>query len=259
MQSNNNQMKEVALAVALKAGHFLKDTIKNVHTIEYKGEIDIVTEADKMAEEIIVGSLQKNFPHHDILSEEVGSINRGSEFRWIIDPLDGTTNFAHAYPVFCVSIALEVAGDVVLGVIYNPMLDEMFFVRKGDGSFLNGKPILCSNEKELGKSLLATGFPYDIRSNQDNNLNYFSVMAKRARAIRRAGSAALDMAYLAMGRFDGFWELRLKAWDTAAGALLIREAGGMVTDLEGNEFTLSSPHILASNGKIHEQMLTVLK
>jgi myo-inositol-1(or 4)-monophosphatase len=251
--------RKFAVVLAEEAGIFLKDRISDKHVIDYKGEINIVTEADRMSETLITKKIHHEYPHHDILTEESEGINNGSEYRWIIDPLDGTTNYAHGYPVFCVSIALEVNGIVCLGVIYNPMLNEMFVALKGGGAFLNDRKISVSKTVDLSRSLLATGFPYDIRDDENNNMNYFSRMAKRAQAIRRAGSAALDMAYVATGRFDGFWELKLSPWDTAAGLLLVTEAGGVVTDLFGGTYHLKSPHVLASNGKIHDDMIEVFK
>ncbi len=254
-----NDYREFVMSVAREAGLFLKERLNHKHVIDYKGEINIVTEADRMSEDIITSRIHQKYPGHDVLAEESTGTNRGSDFRWIIDPLDGTTNYAHGYPVFCVSIALEREGDVCLGAVYNPMLDEMFVAEKDKGAFLNDKKISVSNTADLNRSLLATGFPYDIRNDKNNNINYFNGMARTVQAIRRAGSAALDMAYVAMGRFDGFWELKLMPWDTAAGWLLIVEAGGLVTDLFGDAYSLRSPHVLASNGKIHHDMIDVFK
>jgi myo-inositol-1(or 4)-monophosphatase len=247
-----------AEAIAREAGTLLKNKLFTELKIDFKGEINIVTEADRMSEKLLLDRISKNFPHHDALTEESAGIHNGSDFRWIIDPLDGTTNYAHGYPVFCVSIALEIEGKIFCGVIHNPVSDEMFTVETGKGAFLNGRPLKVSNTAELSRSLLATGFPYDIRESKDNNIDYFIRMAKNAQAIRRAGSAALDMAYVAAGRFDGFWELKLMPWDTAAGLLMVKEAGGKVSDLFGKDYHLSSAHILASNGKIHEAMIDVL-
>ena len=251
--------KACAIEIAREAGIFLKNRLTSVHTIDYKGEINLVTEVDKISEEMITSRINTLFPDHDILSEEFTHIERGSDFRWIIDPLDGTTNYAHGYPIFCVSIALERLDTMIVGIIYDPMLDEMFVAAKGKGAFLNGKEIHVSNTRGIIKSLLATGFPYDIREDSDNNLNYFNEMILKAQAIRRAGSAALDLAYVAAGRFDGFWELKLNPWDIAAGWLLVEEAGGIVTDMGGNNYFLESPSILASNGRIHQEMIDVLK
>jgi myo-inositol-1(or 4)-monophosphatase len=179
--------------------------------------------------------------------------------RWIIDPLDGTTNYAHGYPVFCVSIALENEGVIVLGVIYDPLREDMFVAERGKGAYLNGKKLKVSPTATLSRSLLATGFPYDIRMSKDNNLNYFNLMAVEAQAIRRAGAAALDIAYLACGRFDGFWELKLMPWDMAAGCLMVEESGGVISDMFGGKWDISSPNVLVSNGLIHEQMISVFK
>lgn len=249
---------DFAVTIAREAGALLKEKFAAPHQVTYKGVINIVTEADLMAEDHLRKRIQAKFPHHDILAEESPEMRSGSDSRWIIDPLDGTTNYAHGYPVFCVSVALEVKGNIALGVVYNPMLDELFFARKGEGAFLNGRTLSVSRTDELTRSLLATGFPYDIRESKDNNMSYFESMAFKAQAIRRAGSAALDLAYVAAGRFDGFWELKLAPWDTAAGWLLVEEAGGLVTDLRGAPYHLKAPHILASNGGIHPAMMDVL-
>jgi len=251
--------RELAMAAAEKAGKYLKSNLDNCHQVSFKGEIDIVTEGDRQAEGIIVGMISARYPEHAILAEESPARQGGASCRWIIDPLDGTTNYAHGYPVFCVSIALEVAGERVLGVVYNPMLDEMFVAEKGRGAFLNGRRIRVSATAAMSRSLLATGFPYDIRCSTDNNLDLFGAMAVQVQAIRRAGSAALDLAYVAAGRFDGFWELKLHPWDTAAGCLLVEEAGGIVTDLQGGFFTLDAPHVVAANDLIHPRLLAALK
>jgi myo-inositol-1(or 4)-monophosphatase len=251
--------KECAIEIAREAGIFLKNKLHSVHTIDYKGEINLVTEVDKISEEMITSKITTLFPDHDILSEEFTHIERGSDFRWIIDPLDGTTNYAHGYPFFCVSIALERLSTMIVGIVYDPMLNEMFVAEKGNGAFLNDREIHVSNTRGVIKGLLATGFPYDIREDSHNNLNYFNKMILKAQAIRRAGSAALDLAYVAAGRFDGFWELKLNPWDIAAGWLLVEEAGGIVTDMGGNDYYLESSSILASNGRIHKEMMGVLK
>jgi myo-inositol-1(or 4)-monophosphatase len=245
-------------AVAREAGALLRERLHDRHTVQYKGEINLVTEADHLSESLIVERIRREFPGHDILTEESPETANGSDFRWIIDPLDGTTNYAHGYPVFCVSIALEVKGVIMLGAVYNPMLDELFTAEKGAGAFLNGRRLTVSRTETLSRGLLATGFPYDIREDRNNNINYFNVMAFRAQAVRRAGSAALDLAYIAVGRFDGFWELKLMPWDTAAGWLLVEEAGGVVTDLRGDPYHLHSRNMLASNGLIHAEMARIL-
>jgi myo-inositol-1(or 4)-monophosphatase len=254
-----NDYKEFAIAMAREAGALLKDKFNDIHTIEYKGEINIVTEADKASEAMLISNIQKRYPTHAIISEETGGVDNPSPYRWVIDPLDGTTNYSHRYPVFCVSIALELDGSVILGVIYYPMLDELFVAEKGKGAFLNDQKISVSKTTDMSKCLLATGFPYDVRHNKNNNLNYFTAMIMRAQAVRRPGSAALDLAYVAAGRFDGFWELKLNPWDTAAGWLMVTEAGGTVTDLFGTPYHLDTPHILASNGLIHSDMISIIK
>jgi len=254
-----NNFKECAIEIAREAGIFLKDKLNSAHTINYKGDINLVTEVDKISEEMITSKIKALFPDHDILAEEFTDINSGSDFRWIIDPLDGTTNYIHGFPFFCVSLALERLNTMVVGIVYDPILDEMFVAEKGKGTFLNEREIHVSNTHSIVKSLLATGFPYDIQKDNGNNLNYFNKMILKAQAIRRAGSAALDLAYVAAGRFDGFWELKLNPWDIAAGWLLVEEAGGLVTDIAGRDYYLESSSILASNGIIHKEIIDVLK
>jgi myo-inositol-1(or 4)-monophosphatase len=249
---------QAAVEIAREAGAFLKERLQVDHKIDFKGEINLVTEADRRSEEIITSRLKHLFPDHNIMAEEGTNITMGSEYRWIIDPLDGTTNYAHGFPVFCVSIALQSMSQVILGVIYNPMLDELFVAERGEGAFLQGRKIHVSHTKHLAEGFVATGFPYDVRENCRDVLAYFNEMIPKAQAIRRQGSAALDLAYLAAGRFDGFWELRLNPWDTAAGWILVEEAGGMVTDLSGRPYFLESPSIVASNGVMHKELMEVL-
>ena len=253
-----NDCRTLIEAVAREAGALLLESLHDRHIVQYKGEINLVTEADHLSESLIVERIRREFPGHDILTEESPETANGSCFRWIIDPLDGTTNYAHGYPIFCVSIALEVKGVIMLGAVYNPMLGELFTAEKGAGAFLNGRRLTVSRTETLSLSLLATGFPYDIREDRNNNINYFKVMVLSAQAVRRTGSAALDLAYIAAGRFDGFWELKLMPWDTAAGWLLIEEAGGSVTDLRGDPYHLYSKGMLASNGLIHAEMARIL-
>ena len=252
------QWKLFAVDLARRAGVLLKEKFNQKHEIHYKGEINLVTEADKMSEDLIIAAISRKFPDHGILSEESPMITGAGKLRWIIDPLDGTTNYAHGYPVFCISIALENEGTIVLGVIYDPMREEMFAAVRGEGAYLNDKKLAVSRTDNISRSLLATGFPYDIRESKENNLDYFNSMAINVQAIRRAGAAALDLAYLAAGRFDGFWELKLKPWDTAAGCLMVEEAGGLVSNVFGEKWSIFSPHVLASNGLIHGQMIEVL-
>ncbi len=250
--------KKTAIDAAKSAGLLLKGNIGRRHTIEFKGVIDIVTEMDIKAEDMIMKTIKARFPEHGILTEESFEQKSDSEYRWIIDPLDGTTNYSHGFPIFCVSIALEREGEIILGVVFNPMLNELFTAEKGKGAYLNNKRIRVSGISGLTKSLLATGFPYDVRTSRDNNISHFANFAVRVQAIRRAGSAALDMCYVACGRFDGFWELKLKPWDTAAAMLIIKEAGGIVTDFKGSTFSLYSGETLASNGLVHDEMIEVL-
>ncbi len=252
-------IKNTAIGTARAAGALLKERLGDAGVVEFKGAVDIVTEMDRRSEELIVGELRRAFPGHGILTEESPELHGNSGYRWIIDPIDGTTNYAHALPVFCVSIAFEDKGEVTLGVVYNPMLDELFVAEKGQGAFLNGKKIRVSGIDSLNKSLLATGFPYDVRTSSVNNLDNFANFAVRAQAIRRAGSAALDLSYTACGRFDGFWEMKLRPWDVAAAALMVTEAGGRITDFSGKEFSIYSKECLASNGLIHGEMLEVFK
>jgi len=247
------------LEIAKKVGQIQLNGLPERRTIHYKSEIDLVTEVDKECEEILVNFIKTKFPDHDIITEETKFKLKGSPYCWLIDPLDGTTNYAHGYPVFCVSLALQYEGEVVLGVVYDPTRDELFWAQEGEGAYLNGKKIRVSDVKKLSESLLATGFPYDLKRDPANNLDHFVNMIFEAQAIRRDGSAALNLCYVASGRFDGFWELKLKPWDVAAGALIVKEAGGMVSDFEGNPFDPFHLEVVASNGHIHEQMLSVLK
>jgi myo-inositol-1(or 4)-monophosphatase len=208
---------------------------------------------------MIFRRLSAAFPGHLFLAEEGLSSGEKGDFRWIFDPLDGTTNFAHRFPIFSVSIALEYQGRIILGVVYDPMRDEMFQAVAAEGASLNGQRIKVSGTDDLNKSLLATGFPYDIRESPVNNIAHFNHFLTRAQAVRRCGSAAMDLCYVACGRFDGFWELKLKPWDQAAGALIVQEAGGRVSDFDGREFGINSQEALATNGLIHEAMVRVLQ
>jgi len=252
--------KEIRFAreTALSAGRILMDGLKKKRTVRLKGRVDLVTEIDIKAEKFITGEIARVFPSHAILAEESGENQKTDIHRWVIDPLDGTTNYAHGYPAFCVSMGYEVEGKIVAGVIYNPVLDELFYAVAGKGAFLNRKRIHVSTESVLSKSLLATGFPYDIAETKIDNLDNFAVMYKESRGIRRAGSAALDLCYVACGRFDGFWELKLHPWDTAAGHLFVTEAGGVVTDFNGQHYSIYGGEILASNGRIHTQIQKIL-
>lgn len=249
----------VARDAALKAGGILRENIQGIREISYKGDINLVTEMDLRSERAIVDTLLASFPGHGILAEEGTSVRNGSGFTWIIDPLDGTTNYAHGYPCFSVSIALEHKGDIILGVVYDPMREELFSAQKGMGASLNGRPIRVSGSDTLIKSLLATGFPYDRKVSEKNNLDYFHELLMASQEVRRDGSAALDLCSVASGRFDGFWELKLKPWDVAAGSLIVMEAGGMATDFSGSRFSIHDDEILATNGRIHGPMLEILR
>lgn len=253
-------MEIIAAAVdmAKGAGRLLHEKLGRVDSIEFKGAVDIVTEMDKMAEALIVGKIMESFPEHGILGEEGADVKSTSPYRWIIDPLDGTTNYAHGFPVFCVSIGFEAHGELTAGVVYAPALGELFTAEKGKGAYLNGDRIYTSKTEKLDTSLLATGFPYDIRTSKDTNLDHFANFAVRSQAIRRAGAAAYDLCSIAAGRFDGFWEMKLKPWDVAAGVLAVREAGGVVTDFGNGEFSMEKGEVLATNGIIHPEMLAVL-
>jgi myo-inositol-1(or 4)-monophosphatase len=250
----------VAWDAANAAGTLLRETWQQPKIIDYKGAIDLVTSVDRECERRIVEVLQKNFPGHAVLAEEATDLlGTQSSHRWIIDPLDGTTNFAHSYPQFCVSIALERDGEVIMGLVYDPLRRECFRAVKDQGATLNDGSLRISTVKELDKALLATGFPYDQREKADFYLGFFKAFMTRSQGIRRNGSAALDLCYVACGRVDGFWELKLRPWDTAAGALMVAEAGGRVTDLSGNKFSIWGEETLASNGAIHDEMIGVAR
>lgn len=251
-------IRDTAVAAAREAGSLLRERFGNAGAVEFKGAVDLVTEMDKRSEQLIISRIKGAFPDHGILTEESPEEKSSNGSRWIIDPIDGTTNYAHAFPVFCVSIAFEQDGEVELGVVYNPMLDELFVAEKGGGATLNGAPISVSKTETLDTSLLATGFPYDIRTSEKNNLDNFALFAVRVQAIRRAGSAALDLSYTACGRFDGFWEMKLRPWDVAAAALIVTEAGGRITGFDGSAFSIYGDECLASNSLVHDEMLATL-
>ncbi|MEB3283776.1 MAG: inositol monophosphatase family protein [Candidatus Sericytochromatia bacterium] len=252
-------MLEFAIETARAAGKLLREGLNQPRTIRFKGAIDLVTEMDIAAEKIILEAIRANFPGHAILSEEAGAAVPGnSEYRWVVDPLDGTTNYAHGLPLFCVSIGLEHAGTPVLGVIYAPVLDEMYAAELGKGATLNGQPIEVSKTASLERALLVTGFPYDVQI-KSSNLKHFSSFIHSVQAVRRLGSAALDLSWVAAGRFDGFWEPRLAPWDLCAGSLLVQEAGGRVTGYDGSAFSIYGKEVLASNGRIHGAMIDTLQ
>ena len=250
---------DTAIRAAKAAGSLQKERLWLEHDIAFKGESDLVTEVDTGCEELIVGAIRDRYPDHDILAEENEYSQLHSSHKWIIDPLDGTTNYAHGFPWFAVSIALEIDGEVRIGVIYHPMMNELFTAVKGGGAFLNEERIHVSRRAPLKNALLATGFPYDRTLDNENNFANFEKFQMAARAVRRAGAAALDLAYVASGRLDGYWECKLKPWDVAAGTLLVEEAGGRVTGHDGGHYSIYYHRILASNGLIQEEMVAVLQ
>jgi len=244
---------DVAVEAAREAGAILMAEFDRPRKISYKGEVDIVTEADKRSEAAIVTRLRTHFPKHTVVAEEGTGHQADSSFRWYVDPLDGTTNFAHGYPCFCLSIGLAEKDALAIGVVFNPVNGELFTAVKGEGAYLNQKRIHVSKVPTLLTSLLATGFPSQKRS-ENPNIDYYWQFTLASHGVRRDGSAALDLAAVACGRFDGFWEFGLKPWDTAAGVLLVREAGGTVSDFAGRDYAVGGVHLLASNGVIHSEM-----
>ena len=254
----DEELLQHAIEAAQEAGLLLMERLGHEHKVEHKGVVDLVTEADKASERFLVERLHAVLPEATILAEEGSGTDRAKGLRWIVDPLDGTTNYAHGYPVFSVSIALEQDGAVVLGVVLDPTRNECFTAIGGKGAFLNGQPIHVSSTEDLGAALLVTGFPYDVRTTERDNLTQFRRFLKTAQGIRRGGSAALDLCYVAAGRFDGFWEESLSPWDMAAGVLIVQESKGRVTGYLGGAPDIESGHILATNGRIHEAMQAIL-
>lgn len=253
-----NDLLKDAVRISRKAGELLKNSLSKDFSIHHKGAVDLVTDADRAAQDLIKKEVLLKYPDHGILGEEDLSISGSSGYQWIVDPLDGTTNYAHHFPIFSVSLAVVCEDHTLCGVVYNPVSGEIFKAASGEGASLNSLPIRVSENDSLNDSLLGTGFPYNIRETTENNLDHFSNFAVRAQGIRRCGSAALDLCFVACGRLDGFWELNLKQWDIAAGALMVREAGGSTTDFEGRELNLDGSKVLASNGRIHGEMMEVL-
>ncbi|MFC1807621.1 inositol monophosphatase family protein [Candidatus Omnitrophota bacterium] len=245
--------------LSLNAGNFLKKNLGKIKKISYKGRMNLVTDIDTRCEKLILKRILDRFPDHKILSEEAGKVGSGdSEFLWLIDPIDGTTNYAHSFPFYCVSIGLSTNGNMVLGAIYDPARNELFSAYKNGGAFLNRKRIHVSRVKKLERSLLTTGFPYKFGTKMRRNITNFSNFMLKCQAVRRPGSAALDLCYVAVGRFEGFWELDLRPWDTAAGAIIVEEAGGRVTTFDGKRFDPFKKEILATNNLIHNQMMKVV-
>ena len=259
-QCRPDELLSVAIQAAREAGALLLRYTRSGFRIEHKNPIDLVTDADHAAEQSVIDQIRRHYPTHRILAEERGDDAKyPSRYHWIIDPLDGTTNFAHGFPVYAVSIGVEYDGRGLIGVIYDPTRNELFTAQTGAGAHLNGHPISVSSTDQLDQALLVTGFAYDIRDTQNNNLDHFCRFARKAIGVRRTGSAALDLCYVAAGRFDGFWEVKLKPWDMAAGCLILREAGGTVTDFDGRAHSIYQPELVASNGLIQQSMLEVIR
>ncbi len=248
-------LEALARVVAEEAGEWLRARAGGRRRVSYKGAIDLVTEADRGSERRIARRIRAEFPEHDFLGEEAVDRDRGARFRWIVDPLDGTVNYAHGYPIWGVSIAVADRGTVVAGAVRVPMLGESYSARLGGGARLNGRPLRVSRTASLGKALVATGFPYDLHERPGRIYHDLASVGQRAQGVRRPGSASFDLCCVAAGRFDGFWELRLHPWDVAAGALIIQEAGGRVTDFADRPFDLFGDQFVASNGRLHEELL----
>lgn len=248
-----------AIEAVIKAGDIQMGFIESGFQVSHKGAIDLVTEADIAVETMFRQMIAERFPDHTILAEEFGqdADTRGASHCWVFDPIDGTSNYAHGLPIFCSSLALEIEGKGEIGAVYDPTRKELFVAERGGGAFLNGKPIRVSEASTLVESMLVTGFPYDIHSRISEIVGLFGEFVGQARAVRRLGSAALDLCYVASGRMDGFWEQDLKPWDIAAGTILVEEAGGRVTDFAGGTFSSRRPQLLATNGKIHDEMLRI--
>lgn len=249
----------VATEAVLRAGQIQRERYGQNVQVDLKGAIDLVTEVDHACEAAILEVIRARFPEHDIVTEETDLARTGSRHVWIVDPLDGTTNFAHSYPMFCASVALTVDGESVAGAVFDPLRDELFTAEKGSGAHLNGRRLHVTREERLIQSLIITGFPYDLHEKLVERLTPFIRVMGRARAVRRAGSAAIDLSYVAAGRADGFWEAVLKPWDMAAGRLLVEEAGGKVTRFDGTSVSVGPDEIAATNGHIHDELLAALR
>ncbi|MBI4532421.1 MAG: inositol monophosphatase [Candidatus Melainabacteria bacterium] len=254
-----DKVRQTAFNAARQAGTLLKTRLGNIKSIDYKSAFNIVTDVDKASENAIIEILHQEFPDFGTLAEEGGLSSTGSAKRWLIDPLDGTTNYTHGYPFFCVSIGFEDSGQMQLGVVYNPISQELFWAEKSQGAWLNDQLIHVSSTGSLSESLLATGFPPDTQVPADDNMARFATLTAMSHGVRRDGSAALDLCFVASGRLQGFWEIKLSPWDTAAGAIIVTEAGGKVTNLTGESFDMSTGYILATNGLIHQEVIHVLR
>ena len=253
-------MKNTLFKAAIESGKILKENFGGTYGIESKDVVsNLVTEIDTRSEKKIIEIIKGDFPSHNILSEEIGAIDTESDVKWIIDPIDGTINYAHSIPLCCVSIGVEKKGDIVLGIVYNPFSGETFFAEKGKGATLNEKKIFVSSENDIEKSLLVTGFPYTSDKNPTKQLEVFTKIVSSDIPIRRLGSAALDICWTACGRFDGFWEYNLNPWDVAGGSLILTEAGGKLSDFSGKEYNIYEKEILATNGLIHGLVLEIIQ
>jgi myo-inositol-1(or 4)-monophosphatase len=253
----------LAVSAAKAAGRLLGDFSGRELVVTYKGAVNLVTEADRQAERLITEKITTTYPNHIVIGEEGGEtvppVSSAREPIWFVDPLDGTTNFAHGFPFYCVSIGIEVEGRIAVGVVYDPVRRELFSAIRGKGAFCNGRRLRVSATEKLDQSLLVTGFAYNVRTSRRNNVGHFSQFSLRCRGVRRTGSAALDLCYVAAGRLDGFWEMNLCPWDTAAGSLIVEEAGGRMSSFGGEPYQLRVPELVASNGRIHDEMLGVLR
>ncbi len=255
-----DEFKKVLLEAANEAGDIIRSYFHGSFQVDNKEGINnLVTEVDKHSEKKIIEIIKKHFPGHSIISEEVGELIQDSPYQWIIDPIDGTVNFAHGIPICCVSIALKHGDDLLLGAVYNPMMNEFFFAEKGKGAFLNDKPIHVSAKSDFAKACLVTGFPYKWPNSTEHPIRVFERFILQGLPVRRLGSAAIDLCWVACGRFDGFWEYNLSSWDVAAGYLIVQEAGGTITNFEGEPYSVFDKETLATNGIIHEEMIALIR
>jgi myo-inositol-1(or 4)-monophosphatase len=260
--TSDPRLLQTAIEIALRAGRLQLEGLRTGLVIEKKGAIDLVTQVDLEVERMARAVIAERFPDHTVLAEELPNermASAASAYRWVFDPIDGTVNYAHGLPFFCASLALELEGRAILGVVYEPTHEELFVAERGAGARLNGVPLAVTATGGMLDAMLCTGFPYDVRETVDDLVGLFGAFVGRARAVRRFGSAALDLCYVAAGRLDGFWERRLNAWDMSAGALMVEEAGGRVTDMEGGVFDAHGGDILATNGPVHDEMLSTIR
>lgn len=253
------ELMNAATQIALEAGEYIMESVAELKQVDYKGRADLVTNVDRGSEELIMHRIQDRYPDHDILAEESGGKKSEHDIRWVIDPIDGTTNFVHGYRNFCVSIAVQKNEETVAAAVYNPATDEMFAASRGNGMFVNDQPAQVSETDTLAESMVATGFPYKMSDHWHRSMDLFKLFYYKTHGVRRDGSAALDLAYVASGRFEGFWEYDLHPWDVAAGLLLVEEAGGVTTDFSDNRSSIFHRQVLATNGKIHQDMLKVIQ